>query len=181
MKIFTETNRLVLREIELSDAPDLFKLDSDPLVNKYLGSKPIQTIQQAKDIIGFIRQQYQDNGIGRWAVIEKRSGAFIGWSGLKLEKDIRSTPYYDLGYRFMPRFWGKGFATESAIASLKYGFETLEYQEICAAAHVDNDASNAILRKVGMVQLEKFVFEKEPHNWYQLKSEVWRKNQFSYI
>jgi len=131
LDIIAETKRLILREIVSSDAEDLFKLDSDVLVNTYLGNKPVQSIQRSRDIIDYIRKQYHDNGVGRLAVIEKETGQFIGWSGLKLETDIRTEPYYDLGYRFMPKFWGKGSATESAIASLDYGFRVKRFGKIC--------------------------------------------------
>lgn len=165
MKIFIETDRLLLREIVPTDAANLFKLDSDPLVNRYLGNKPIKTLQESADIITYIRQQYDTNGIGRWAVIEKESGAFIGWSGLKLEDGIRPKAYYDLGYRFIPSFWGRGYATESGLASLDYGFKTLKYLKIAAAAHIKNEASNNVIRKLNMRFIEKFSIDHEPHNW----------------
>lgn len=53
-----------------------------------------------------VRQQYVDNGIGRWAVVEKESGLFIGWAGLKIETNVNDhASFYDLGYRFLPEFW----------------------------------------------------------------------------
>ncbi len=173
MQYVVETDRLLLRKIVPQDAHDLFVLDSDPLVNKFLGNKPVQSIEESIKIIAHVQKQYEQNGIGRWAVILKESNALIGWSGLKLEDGIRAESYYDLGYRFMPKYWNKGFATEAAIASLKYGFETLNYPSICAAADVNNEASNNVIQKCGLVFIETFMFENALHNWYRLTKEKW--------
>ncbi|MDV7390491.1 GNAT family N-acetyltransferase, partial [Arthrospira platensis SPKY1] len=83
VKIFAETERLILREIMPSDIDGMFKLDSDPEVHKYLGNKPVTDRKQIINVINFIRKQYIDNGIGRWAIVDKKTNDFIGWTGLK--------------------------------------------------------------------------------------------------
>ncbi|WP_293308745.1 GNAT family N-acetyltransferase, partial [Pedobacter sp. UBA5917] len=102
MKIFAETERLILRELLPEDAAGMFEMDGDPEVHIFLGNKPVQSIEQSKADIEFIRKQYIDNGIGRWAVIEKETNSFIGWAGLKFIKEMNNnhSNYYDLGYRF---------------------------------------------------------------------------------
>ena len=87
MKIYVETERLILREMLPSDAEGMFELDSNPIVQKYLGNKPVKTIEDSHNIIDYVRKQYKNQGIGRWAAIEKSSGNFIGWSGLKFYID----------------------------------------------------------------------------------------------
>ena len=174
MKVFIETERLILREIEESDIQGMFQLESDPLVQKYLGNNPVKTIEEAQAIIQHIRKQYRENGIGRWAVIEKSTNEFIGWSGLKLEKNLRKEfHYYDLGYRFRKEFWGKGIATETAVESLKYGFNQMNLKEIGAAAHPENIASNKILQKVGLKLIDHFEYVGVTHNWYNLEKSTW--------
>ena len=103
MKIHLVTERLLMRDIMDSDVQGMFAMDSDPDVHVFLGNKPISTMEEATKIINNIQQQYRDNGIGRWAVVEKESGAFIGWSGFRLITDVVNdkTNYYDLGYRFL--------------------------------------------------------------------------------
>src|ERR1044071_659176 len=100
MTIFAETQRLILREITMEDVDGFFELDSDPEVHKYLGTQPVTSKQEIIDTIKFVRQQYVDNGIGRWAIIDKSTNRFIGWTGLKLVKDVinNHSNYYDLGY-----------------------------------------------------------------------------------
>jgi len=155
-----------------SDVQDLFELDSDPLVSKYLG-EPVQELQETIDAIENIRQQYVDSGIGRYAVIDKATQALMGWSGLKLEKAVRDFNYYDLGYRFKPQYWGKGIATETTLASVKYGFEDLKLEEICAAADCDNNASNVVLKKAGLKFSEHFQYVDTKHNWYKIDRKGW--------
>ena len=92
-------------------------------------------------MIEYIRAQYEKYGIGRGAVIDKKSNEFLGWTGLKYETKVRkSFNYYDLGYRFKKKYWGQGIATETAEASLKYGFDTLGLNKICAAVEVNHMA-----------------------------------------
>lgn len=145
-------------------------MDADPVVHQYLGNKPVKDKKQVEEVIKFIRQQYVDNGIGRWAVIEKSTNDFIGWAGLKLVKETinNHTNYYDLGYRLIRKHWGNGFATESAITSLTYGFDKLSINEIFAAAHLENNASNRILKKVGFQFLGTFTYDEAIHNWYKI-------------
>jgi ribosomal-protein-alanine N-acetyltransferase len=169
MKVFAETERLILREFEFSDDHAMFELDRDPEVHRYLGNKPVTNIEQSRDSIGGVRQQYIHNGIGRWAVIEKKSGEFVGWCGLKLNTQTVNghTNFYDLGYRLIKRYWGSGYATEAALAVLEYGFLQMQLPVIYAMAATDNEASNQILKKLGFTFIETYDHEDILHNWYK--------------
>ncbi|HEY0057268.1 MAG TPA: GNAT family N-acetyltransferase [Pedobacter sp.] len=170
MQIFTETERLILREILPEDEKGIFQLDSDPDVQQFLGNKPIKSIEEARQIIKFIRQQYIDNGIGRWAVIEKSSDNFIGWAGLKLIKEPVNNHcnYYDLGYRFIKPYWGQGFATEAATAALNYGFYDMKLNEVFAMTEEGNVNSKHVLQKIGLKFIETFEHESVRHSWYKI-------------
>lgn len=169
MTIFVETERLLLREIVAADADAMFAMDSDPAVHRYLGNKPVQDKQQIVDIIQFIQQQYKENGIARWAIIDKKTNAFVGWCGLKwiTEPINNHVHYYDLGYRLLQQYWGQGIATEAAIGTLQYAFDVLQANEVFAIADADNAGSNKILRKIGMQYIETFVYDGTPHHWYK--------------
>ncbi|REH56081.1 RimJ/RimL family protein N-acetyltransferase [Tenacibaculum gallaicum] len=174
MKFYLETERLILREFKKNDLEGIFELDSNPEVHKYLGNKPITTYKQAEDNIAFIQEQYKERGIGRFACIEKTSGDFIGWSGLKLNQGEKETlngftNFIDIGYRFIPRFWGKGYASEAAFACLDFGFKKLNYDIIYGAAETENIGSNKILQKIGLRYVNDFVFEGHEAKWYELK------------
>jgi len=170
MKIFIETPRLILREMLPEDDKGIFDLDSDPDVHTYLGKNPIKDLQQAKDAITFIRKQYIENGIGRWAVIEKESGTFAGWSGLKLIKELTNDHinYHDLGYRFIKKHWGKGYATETARATVQYGFDTMGLSEIYGMADARNRASRHVLEKAGLKQDGQFIYDGVLHDWFKI-------------
>jgi len=170
MRIFTETNRLILREILPTDVDGLFELDNDPEVHRYLGNKPIQTKEQAAEVIAFIRQQYIDNGIGRWAVIDKQTNNFLGWAGLKLitEQTNNHINYLDVGYRLIKKYWGQGFATEAARASLAYAFNEMQAPAVYAITDTNNAASHHVLLKVGLSFIETFEYHGFTHNWYKI-------------
>lgn len=169
-----ETERLILRKFEEADAERMFLMDSRPEVMKYIGMPPLTDIRETENIITMIRQQYENYGVGRLAVIEKESRLLIGWSGLKfLMQEVNGYKnVYDLGYRFIPEYWGKGYASESARASLDFGFNGLKIDIIYAHAHCENQASNHVLKKLGFVKTGEFY---EPDGicfWYELN----RKN-----
>lgn len=178
MKIFVETERLILRELLPSDDEGMFELDSDKDVHKYIG-QPVENIEQSRAIIAAVRQQYTDYRIGRWAMIERSSNNFIGWTGLKFVTQPRNnhTNFYDLGYRLIKRYWGKGFATESAIASLNYGFEKMKLNEIFAMADMNNVTSINVLTKAGLKYVETFDDEGYAVGWYKISQEEWLRNQ----
>lgn len=167
-----ETKRLIIREILPVDEQDFFELDSNPDVHKFLGNNPVKDIQQIKMVIEFVRKQYDENGIGRWAVIEKNNNEFIGWAGLKLVKDLTNNHinFYDLGYRLKQKHWGKGFATEASREILKFGFETLKLKEIFATTESANSASNHVLKKVGFNLIEQFMENNRLHNWFKIEN-----------
>ena len=101
LQFYIETERLILRDFLETDQADLFELDSDPEVHRYLGNRPVKTIDEIKTVIHMVRQQYLDNQIGRWMMVEKATGNVLGWAGLKyIGNTMNSTShFYDVGYR----------------------------------------------------------------------------------
>jgi RimJ/RimL family protein N-acetyltransferase len=148
-------------------------------VHKYLGNNTIHDKDKITEMINYIKLQYRENGIGRWAIIDKATNNFMGWTGLKLVKETinNHTNYYDLGYRLLRQYWGQGIATESAIASLSYGFDILNCKEIYAAAHFENSNSNKILSKLGFNFVETFDYLNLKQNWYKMDKNDWEENQ----
>lgn len=167
-----ETERLILRKLEAADFERMFLMDSDPEVMKYLGT-PVVSREESKKMIAMIQKQYEENGVGRLAVIERESGLLIGWCGLKLLKEPinNHVETLDLGYRFIPEFWGKGYAWEAAKASLDYGFNELKADTIYAYADAGNTGSNYILTKIGFENTGEFEDSGVKCFWYELKRE----------
>jgi RimJ/RimL family protein N-acetyltransferase len=156
-----ETERLILREVMLSDLDGMFELDSNSEVHKYLGNKPISNREQAITNIEFLQKQYNERGIARWAVIHKETNEFMGWSGIKYliesEKVNGFFNIHELGYRLLPKFWGKGFATESAKAFVDYAFNKMHVTSLYATADSCNKGSIRVLEKVGFKTTSNFV------------------------
>ena len=148
MNIILQTPRLILRQFEPTEANLLLDLNSDEAIVKYVHEPTLKTIDEATYILeNIILPQYQ-LGLGRWACFTGKENTFIGWCGLKY---IREKDEIDLGYRFKQIFWGNGYATESANAVLKYGFETLQLNKIVGRAHIENLASIRVLEKIGLI------------------------------
>jgi RimJ/RimL family protein N-acetyltransferase len=170
MNLILETDRLILREFQLSDAEAFFAMDSNPKVHQYLWNKPVQKIEETIEIIDSVRKQYIDNGIGRFAMISKETNEYIGWAGLKYntEEVNKKVNFYDIGYRLDEKFWKKGYASEATFAWLKYAFETMNIKTMEAAAHTENAASNRILQKIGMKMTEQYLEDGIAWNWYTM-------------
>jgi ribosomal-protein-alanine N-acetyltransferase len=170
MQFLIETERLILREFRTSDDKAMFELDSDLQVHQYLGNNPVTTIEQVQTYIANIQQQYLDNGIGRWITIEKSSDEIIGWAGLKFitEYENNHINFHDVGYRLMPRYWGKGYATEATNAILKYGFETMNLKKIIGTVNAENKASRNVLEKCGLQFVEQFYWKNILCDWLEI-------------
>lgn len=145
MKIILETQRLYLRQFTEADAPLIKQLNSQPGVLQYIPEPALASIEEAKEVVANIILPQYKNNLGRWAAHLKSNGEFIGWCGLKL-----ADGEIDLGYRFLPSAWGKGYATEAAKATLEFGHSILQLKKIIAHAHIGNTASQKVLEKIGM-------------------------------
>ncbi len=175
MDIQIETERLILRNIQESDLEGMFTLDSDPDVHRYLGNKPIKTMEESEKMILNIQQQYKERGIGRWAAILKDTKEFIGWSGLRLntEEPFNGfSNFYDVGYRLIPKYWGKGYATESGKTAIDYAFNTMKLKTIYGITEMGNQASHNALLKIGLNYIEDFHYQKEnlKLRWYSIEN-----------
>lgn len=172
MKNIIETERLILREIEFTDENDMFELESDPEVHLYIENNPVKSIEKIREIIGMLRNQYKENGVGRWAVINKQTGEFLGCCGLKYFKESLNNHqhFYELGYRFKKKHWGQGFAHEATQACVEYGFKNLNIEAIYAITDPKNLASINVLKKIGFNYIETFDYEGDLIEWFELKT-----------
>ena len=179
MNLILETERLLLRPLELTDAEAMFTMDNNPEVHKYLWQNPTQTIEEAIKTIENVKSQYEKNNIGRFATILKETNEFIGWTGIKYIDDHienGNTNFYDYGYRLGVKFWNKGYATEASIAWLNHGFNKMNIQIMNAYTHSQNGTSNHILQKVGMNFMEDYL-DKDGviWKWWQMENPLKEK------
>lgn len=141
-----ETERLLHRAFLPEDAEAFFRLKSDPDVIRLTGDPAIESIDAARTAIT-THADFKTVGYGRWACILKETNKIIGFSGLKYlpEFDV-----VDVGYRLFPEFWGQGLATEASRASLSFGFDMLQLDEIVGFVIPANAGSIRVLEKIGM-------------------------------
>lgn len=165
MNVVIETERLLLRTFTAEDASLIYDLNLDPGVIRYT-LDPIKDLNHARQVLEeVILPQYALYNHGRWAVHIKQELEFIGWCGLKARPELKEI---DLGYRFRQSVWGKGYATESAYASIKYGFERLGLSRIVGRALPGNLASMKVLEKCGMNYVGEETVEGLLHKTYEI-------------
>jgi [ribosomal protein S5]-alanine N-acetyltransferase len=158
-------------KIGTGDALDLFEMDSDPEVHRFIENKPVTSIDQIYDVINLLQIQYKQNGIARWAVIDKISRECVGWAGLKYftEQVNNHRNFYELGYRFKQKHWGKGYATETSTAIIDYGFKYLNVDTLFAITHAENIASQNVLTKLKFTFIESFDYDGDLTYWFEVQ------------
>ena len=165
MNVVIETERLLLRTFSELDAPLIYELNLDPDVTRYTHDQ-VKDLAHATEILEkTIIPQYALYNHGRWAVHLKPTLDFLGWCGLKYRTELNEI---DLGYRFKKEFWGKGFATEAAYASIKYGFEKIGLRRIVGRAEIDNIGSWKVFEKCGMNYIGDEEVDGYPVKTYEL-------------
>jgi RimJ/RimL family protein N-acetyltransferase len=143
-----ETTNLILRPFTLDDAEAWLPLISLPEIIRYTGDTPASSVEEAREILrSRPLRDYAVHGFGRMAVIEKASGRLVGFSGLKYVAELDDV---DIGYRFLPDCWGKGYATESARAVMEQDAREHGARRIVGTVHPDNPASGRVLEKLGL-------------------------------
>lgn len=144
-----ETERLVLRTWRDNDADEYYRINEDPKVIEFLcGSL---TMQQVRDFIAFMNQQFDKIGYTLWAAEEKSSRKLIGFIGLDpLKWEAPFGPCVEIGWRLGSEYWDRGYATEGAKAALEYGFNKCGLMEIVSFTVPANVRSIRVMEKIGM-------------------------------
>jgi RimJ/RimL family protein N-acetyltransferase len=140
------TLRLALHDITSYHANELYELDSDPRVMRYIGSGRSSTREQIDAAMQRLPRAYAlYPGLGTWRATRRDNGDFIGWFALKY---VPGTAEVEVGYRLRHGAWGRGFATEVARELVRYGFDDLGLKRIIGVTHPDNLASQRVLQKI---------------------------------
>jgi len=146
--IILETPRLILRHVVDTDAAFVLDLLNQPSFIKYIADRGVRTLDQARDYIATrFTKSYEDHGLGLYMVELKEDGTPVGLSGL-VNRDTLPNP--DIGFAFLPQFWSKGYAFESAEAVRNYARDTLGIKRLLAITSQDNESSGRLLEKIGL-------------------------------
>ncbi|MCC7117717.1 MAG: GNAT family N-acetyltransferase [Anaerolineales bacterium] len=147
-----ETERLLIRPFTPFDALFILELLNEPSFIQNIGDRHVRTLEDAENyLLNGPIASYAKNGFGLCLATLKETGEALGMCGLIKRETLEDV---DLGYAFLPRFWSKGYANESAAALLNYGWNVVKLKRIVAITDPANAPSNRVLEKLG------FVFEK---------------------
>jgi len=140
-----ETERLRLRPPRESDFDGYAELCADPEVNRHL-LRGTFTPEQAWRHLAFLVGHWVFRGCGMWVLEEKATGAFAGITGFA---NPAGWPGFELAWQLLPRFWGRGYATEGARAALAYAFTALHQDRVISLIQPENHASIRVAERLG--------------------------------
>lgn len=164
--LITESDRLLIRLPDETDADALYAIYSDPDVMEYIdGSEPITSVDEARNIIARGLAYYQKNNICHWVIEEKNTGTVVGLAGFNL---FEETTDYELVIHLNKAYWNKGYATEAGIAVVQYAIQRLDATRIVAAVVPENNASRKILEKIGLSFVAQRLFDDYLLDYYEL-------------
>ncbi|MBB3607498.1 GNAT family N-acetyltransferase [Rhizobium sp. BK602] len=183
--IIAETERLLIRNWRDEDRDLAFEINSDERVMEFFPFR--RNRAEADAFLERVRSMIAETGLGFYALEDKATGAAIGFCGLArtdhLEPFVKKGTV-EIGWRLSARFWGKGFASESARALLVHGFETLGLDEIVSFAVHNNIRSTAVMERIGMQRVDGGDFNHpgvpdshphlQRHVLYRLAATEWR-------
>ena len=180
-----KTKRLILRLWKEEDLEPFAKINADPRVREYFPG--LLNRQESDRSVKLMSDHIERCGWGFWATSLIQTGEFIGFIGLEdvhFRVHSTHTPTIEIGWRLAFNYWGKGYATEGALAVLQYGFESLSLKEIGSSTAVQNQRSRHVMEKIGMHHDPKDDFDhpKLPEGHplrrqvlYRLEASEWRK------
>ena len=144
------TTRLVLRHWRQSDWAPFADLNADPVVMAHF-VQPLTAEQSDAFVRERIAPHFAQYGYGLWAVERRDTEAFIGCVGLCWQDfPAPFTPALEIGWRLAVSQWGRGFATEAAVAAMDFGFTNTTVNEIVSMTSPDNSASRAVMERLHM-------------------------------
>lgn len=178
--IEAETQRLILRQWKESDFKPFSDMNSDEQVMEFYPSLLSQ--EQSNEMALRCQSLISERGWGFWALEEKSTNCFIGFTGLHIPShDLPFSPCVEIGWRLTPERWGQGLVTEAAQAALGVAFTKLDLDEVVSFAAKDNVRSLAVMKRLGMLkQSSSFEHPALPighklreHELYKIKQSQW--------
>lgn len=166
--IVLKTERLTLRPLAPGEAEAYAAMRYHPDVAKWLSPAPAAPVDAARAAIERYRQSWRDHGYGPWAIF--RDGRLVGHAGLNFVPEFGET---EVLWSLHPDVWGQGLATEAARAALDFGFRTRELDLIFAVTRPDNLASQAVMKRLGLIYRRDVVYRDVDSVWFDIDSRGW--------
>ena len=148
IEFILKTKRLVISPLKLEDAAFILDLLNEPAFIQFIGDRGVRNQEDARNyLLKGPLASYELNGFGLWRVQVTSTGEPIGICGLIKRESL---PDIDIGYSYLARFWGQGYASEAAEAVRDYARHTLGLRRLLAITDQRNTASVRVLEKIGM-------------------------------
>ena len=145
------TARLVLRPFSPADLDELAVIHAEESFWWYPRRRGM-TVAETADFLSRMLERYESDGFGIEALIDRASGAMIGWAGLAVPHFLpQILPAVEVGWRLAGPFRGRGLATEAGAAALEFGFTTGGLERIVSIYEPDNVASGRVMERLGFV------------------------------
>jgi len=171
-----ETDRLLIRPIAKSDYLPWQEFIMDEAATKFFPDEWKLKPEKSKEWIHLQLERYRENRYGLQALILKKSGEFIGQCGL-LTQTIDGRNELEIGYHLIPRYWGNGYATESAGEFKKIGFENNLADSIISIIDVENIPSQKVAQRNGMIKETRTRFKDMDVYIFRIKLKEYMKNR----
>lgn len=161
-----ETPRLILRPLTPEDVNELTPINQDPQVMRYICTGTYGYEATLQRLVRW-HQDHKNNGYGPFAIIERITGNFLGFSGL-INQTIDGEPSVEIGYRLDRHYWGQGLATEAASAIRDFAFNERKLPRLTSIIHKNNLASIRVAEKLGMTYWKDTMFDGIPCVIYEI-------------
>jgi [ribosomal protein S5]-alanine N-acetyltransferase len=148
MEKILQTDRLYLREWTVEDAPEMFRIHSDPQTMRFVTPPGSLEVERAS-IERHIQTYYRQLGYGIWATVLKDGDRLIGRCGL-VNQTVEDRDEMELTYLIEREFWNRGLTTEAARAIRDHAFNQLKTNRLISLIHPQNAASRRVAEKTGM-------------------------------
>jgi ribosomal-protein-alanine N-acetyltransferase len=146
-----QTSSLTLRPMQTADAEVLHRIYQSEGVLRYFPNPNPPPLERVQRFVAGQQTHWEKYGYGNWGVLPDGENEIIGWAGLQFLPELDET---EVGFLLDRPFWGKGYATTAALASLCFGFEHFNLEHIIALVHPDNLASRRVIEKCGMIYVD---------------------------
>lgn len=156
-----ETTRLLLRRWRPADADAFAVMNADPEVMRYFPAPLDRTASDA--LLADLEARWERNGAGLWAVERRADQVLLGFTGLNpMPPGTPGAGEWEVGWRLARHAWGHGYATEAARMALRFAREDLCAPRVWSMTAVDNDRSQAVMRRLGLVEHSRFEHPRLP-------------------
>jgi RimJ/RimL family protein N-acetyltransferase len=169
-----DTERLVLRPWGNGDLETYARITSDPETMRYMWTSAAHTPPLAEADVRAMVEHWERWDFGHWVVEERETGEMVGRTGIKRHDDWELDPENtEVGWLYDRSRWNRGYATEGALAALRFAFDELERPDVISIAHVGNAASQRVMDKAGLSRRGERSWRGMDVAWWGITREEW--------